>query len=152
MHTATRDRKTVLVVEDSPWVWRAMADLLARQGYFVVQLHDYGSCAEFTRRYRPAAVVLDIHQADAAGQAVARELRAKCSADLPVILVSPAGRLWLQSVGEQLGRNEWDGRHPHAVSDLLAHLERVGQRPHAITDLLAQLQRATAGTEPTWVV
>jgi DNA-binding NtrC family response regulator len=155
MYTATRDRKTVLVVEDSPWIWRAMVELLARQGYFVVQLHDSGSCAEFTRRYRPAAVVLDIHQADtgiqSAGQAVARELWAKCSADLPVVVVSPAARLWLEAVGEELRRNEWDGRHPHAVADLLAQLERAGQQPRAITDLLGQLQRATAGAEPTWV-
>jgi len=40
MSTTVRPDKTVLVVEDDPWIRSLMADLLAGEGYSVVQASD----------------------------------------------------------------------------------------------------------------
>jgi CheY-like chemotaxis protein len=40
MSTMTRPQKTVLVVEDDPWIRSLMADLLKGEGYDVVQASD----------------------------------------------------------------------------------------------------------------
>jgi DNA-binding response OmpR family regulator len=60
MSTTTRPQKTVLVVEDDPWIRSLMADLLAGEGYAVVQASDGKAGLEMAEESDPDVILLDL--------------------------------------------------------------------------------------------
>jgi DNA-binding response OmpR family regulator len=53
-------RKVILIVEDDPAMYRALADALGRQGFSIIQAHDGISGLASALFERPDAIVLDI--------------------------------------------------------------------------------------------
>lgn len=83
--------KRILVVDDRDDVRRAMAALLASEGYDVVEATDGSQVSDKIRKYRPDLVLLDIIMPVMDGFDVLKALKKDPTAQsIPVIVVSAA--------------------------------------------------------------
>src|SRR5258706_664438 len=77
MSTTTRPQKTVLVVEDDPWIRSLMADLLAGEGYSVVQASDGKAGLDMAEERDPDVILLDLAMPQKSGPDVLHELNSR---------------------------------------------------------------------------
>ena len=92
MSTTTRSAKTVLVVEDDPWIRSLMADLLAGEGYAVVQASDGKAGLEMAESNEPDVILLDLAMPEKSGLDVLHELKSsKPTRDIPVMVTFAGG-------------------------------------------------------------
>ena len=125
MSTLVRPEKTVLVVEDDPWIRSLMADLLVGEGYAVVQASDGKAGLEMAEENDPDVILLDLAMPEKSGLDVLHELKSsKPTRDIPVIVVSAYAMLMMGS----------DARRADGVI----------QKPFDLADLLLQVEQAAA--------
>src|SRR5438445_13828728 len=94
--TTARPDKTVLVVEDDPWIRSLMADLLAGEGYSVVQASDGKAGLVMAEQNEPDVILLDLAMPEKSGLDVLHELKSsKPTSDIPVIVVSAYAMLMM---------------------------------------------------------
>ena len=67
MSTVEKAQKTVLVVEDDPWIRSLMADLLAGEGYAVVQAADGKAGLNLAEQHDPDVILLDLAMPEKSG-------------------------------------------------------------------------------------
>lgn len=125
MSAAAKAQKTVLVVEDDPWIRSLMADLLAGEGYQVVQAADGKVGLSLAREHDPDVILLDLAMPEKSGLDVLHELKSsKPTRDIPVLVVSAYAMLMMGS----------DARRADGVI----------QKPFDLADLLVQVEQALA--------
>jgi two-component system, cell cycle response regulator DivK len=123
MSTTAKAQKTILVVEDDPWIRSLMADLLAGEGYAVVQAPDGKQGLELAKEQDPDVILLDLAMPEVSGLDVLHELKSSNpTRDIPVIVVSAYAMLMMGS----------DARRADGVI----------QKPFDLADLLAQVSQA----------
>src|SRR5438046_9075039 len=104
MSTTVRPDKTVLVVEDDPWIRSLMADLLTGEGYAVVQASDGKAGLEMAEDNEPDVILLDLAMPEKSGLDVLHELKtAKPTRDIPASVVSASA---LMVMGSDARRGE----------------------------------------------
>lgn len=124
MNAPAQGQKTVLVVEDDPWIRSLLADLLAGEGYRVVQAPDGNVGLRMANEENPDVILLDLAMPEKHGLDVLQELKSgKPTQDIPVLIVSAYAMLLM---GEDTQR-----------------VDGVIQKPFDLADLLAQVQHAT---------
>lgn len=87
----TTDEVRVLVVDDVADVARALAELLALDGYVTQVAHDAASAMRLCELQLPHCVLLDIGMPGVDGLELARQLRARFGHDLVLIAVTGTG-------------------------------------------------------------
>jgi two-component system, cell cycle response regulator DivK len=123
MSTTAKAQKTILVVEDDPWIRSLMADLLAGEGYAVVQAPDGKQGLELAKEQDPDVILLDLAMPEVSGLDVLHDLKSSNpTRDIPVIVVSAYAMLMMGS----------DARRADGVI----------QKPFDLADLLAQVSQA----------
>ncbi|MBV9356948.1 MAG: response regulator [Chloroflexi bacterium] len=128
MSTTAKEQKKVLVVEDDPWIRSLMADLLAGEGYDVVEAPDGKQGLELASEREPDVILLDLAMPEVSGLDVLHELKSSNpTRDIPVIVVSAYAMLMMGS----------DARRADGVI----------QKPFDLADLLAQVQQAVGKRE-----
>ncbi len=128
MSTTAKEQKRVLVVEDDPWIRSLMADLLAGEGYEVVEAPDGKQGLELASEREPDVILLDLAMPEVSGLDVLHELKSSNpTRDIPVIVVSAYAMLMMGS----------DARRADGVI----------QKPFDLADLLAQVQQAVGKRE-----
>jgi CheY-like chemotaxis protein len=91
---ANRDRKRVLVVEDDAWIRWFMCDVLADEGYEVIEAADGRTAIRLVEEGPPHIVLLDIAMPGVTGVEVLRHLRSRRrTRTLPVVVVSAYPRV-----------------------------------------------------------
>ena len=91
---AHRDRKRALVVEDDAWIRWFMCDVLADEGYEVVEAADGRTAIRLVEECPPDIVLLDIAMPGVTGVEVLRNLRSRRrTRTLPVVVVSAYPRV-----------------------------------------------------------
>ncbi len=89
--TATRSAK-VLLVDDEDALRRVMKDLLARDGYDIVEARTGVEALDQVDRHAPDVVVLDLNLPGMDGYSVLAELRSRpATRDIPVIVLTAKG-------------------------------------------------------------
>jgi CheY-like chemotaxis protein len=112
--------RTVLVVEDNRTVWRALEDLLAREGAVVLQTPDEHACEVLATGHPPDVVVLDVH---AVGEVRACLESAPHLQAVPLVVVPPDIHLWLAHQGDTYQRQHDHSHPPAQVRALLRSIE-----------------------------
>ena len=126
MSTTTRPEKTVLVVEDDPWIRSLMADLLAGEGYSVVQASDGKAGLELAEENEPDVILLDLAMPEKSGLDVLHELKSsKPTRDIPVIVVSAYAMLMM---GSDARRADGVIQKPFDLADLLLQVEQAATK------------------------
>ncbi len=119
----------VLLVEDTPRLAEAVAEILCKGGYGADVAHTGvdGLDLAFTGAYD--VVLLDIMLPDMSGMEVLRELRAK-GRTVPVILLTARQGVGDRVAGLDAGADDYLPKLFHA-SELLARIRAVTRRPQA---------------------
>lgn len=126
---SARHGKTVLVVEDDPWIRSLMADLLAGEGYEVVQAPDGKAGMQMAEARDPDVILLDLAMPEKSGLDVLHELKSqKPTRDIPVIVVSAYAMLMM---GSDARRADGVIQKPFDLADLLAQVEQAAAKRHA---------------------
>jgi CheY-like chemotaxis protein len=126
MSTTTRSHKTVLVVEDDPWIRSLMADLLAGEGYSVVQASDGKAGLSMAEENEPDVILLDLAMPEKSGLDVLHELKSsKPTQDIPVIVVSAYAMLMM---GSDARRADGVIQKPFDLADLLLQVEQAATK------------------------
>ena len=129
MSTTTRPQKTVLVVEDDPWIRSLMADLLKGEGYDVVQASDGKAGLEMAEENEPDVILLDLAMPEKSGLDVLHELKSsKPTRDIPVIVVSAYAMLMM---GSDARRADGVIQKPFDLADLLLQVEQAAEKRRA---------------------
>ena len=129
MSEPAAEHKKLLVVEDDPWIRNLMADLLAGEGYTVVQAPDGKKGMELAAVEDPDVILLDLAMPEKSGLDVLHELKSsKPTRDIPVLVVSAYAMLMMGS----------DARRADGVI----------QKPFDLADLLVQVEQAAAKRTP----
>lgn len=124
--TTTRPQKTVLVVEDDPWIRSLMADLLAGEGYSVVQASDGKAGLDMAGESDPDVILLDLAMPEKSGLDVLHELKtSKPTRDIPVIVVSAYAMLMM---GSDARRADGVIQKPFDLADLLLQVEQAATK------------------------
>jgi len=111
--------RTVLVVEDDEAVWRALEELLAREGALVVQTADEQACEVLATQHPPDVVVLDVHALS--------DVRACLKAaphlqGVPLVVVPSDIHLWLAKYGDAYRRQRDHSQPPTQARTLLSSI------------------------------
>jgi CheY-like chemotaxis protein len=124
MTVAGREPKTVLVVDDDPWICEMLAGLLAGEGYSVTEAADGKQGLQLAACQEPDVILLDLAMPGESGIEVLHRLKGSASTcDIPVIVVS--------------GHAKW------AQANATSRAERVIQKPFDLMELLAEVERVT---------
>ena len=147
----------VLLVEDTPRLAEAVAEILRKGGYGADVAHTGvdGLDLAFTGAYD--VVLLDIMLPDMSGMEVLRELRAKGNS-VPVILLTARQGVGDRVAGLDAGADDYLPKPFHA-SELLARIRAVMRRPQAYhadnvleacgwCSILRRIRCPSAGTRP----
>lgn len=128
MNAEGRPDKTVLVVEDDPWIRSLMADLLTGEGYSVVQAADGKAGMDLAEEHNPDVILLDLAMPEKSGLDVLQELKSsRPTSDIPVIVVSAYAMLMM---GSDARRADGVIQKPFDLADLLAQVEQATEKRH----------------------
>src|SRR5437588_8355069 len=97
-----RQRKRVIVVEDDGWIRSFMRDVLADEGFDVIEAADGRTAIRLVAEHAPDLMLLDVAMPDFTGVDVLRHLRgSRRTRSLPVVIVSAYPRV-LPAVNDAL--------------------------------------------------
>ncbi len=131
MSTTENTQRTVLVVEDDPWIRSLMADLLSGEGYTVVQAPDGRAGLNLAQQQEPDVILLDLAMPEKSGLDVLHELKnSKPTRDIPVIVVSAYAMLMM---GSDARRADGVIQKPFDLADLLTQVEQAAGKRRAST-------------------
>ncbi|MFK5996571.1 MAG: response regulator [Rhodobacterales bacterium] len=96
--------KSVLIVEDEPFIVEALSFLLKRKGLKVSVFADGEGCVQHVQATRPDLVILDMMLPGKSGMQILEELRAIDDfAKLPVLMLTAKGQNKDRIAAEQAG-------------------------------------------------
>jgi len=121
-----RARALGLVVEDEPAIADVIRLNLAKAGYGVMVEHDGGRGLEAVRRYRPAAVILDVGLPTLDGVEICRRLRAE-EDWTPVLFVTARDDEVDRILGLEIGADDYVTK-PFSPRELVARVSGVLRR------------------------
>jgi CheY-like chemotaxis protein len=130
MQMATPRRRTALVVDDDRTVRGLLAEVLAVEGYAVLQAASGPEGLQLAREHHPQVVLLDLQLPPTSGMAVLDELRrSEATRYIPVVVVS--------------------GEHPPDRDGEAPCPDGVLRKPFDVGELLAHVARVTETAEPS---
>ncbi len=96
--------KSVLLVEDEPFIIEALSFLLTREGLNVSAFTDGDGCVEHIQKIKPDLIVLDMMLPNKSGMQILEELRAIDGlTDLPVLMLTAKGQKKDRTAAEEAG-------------------------------------------------
>ena len=108
MSPNTELNRSVLVVDDEPYILRSLSFVLKRTGLKVLEARDGDDALDVIRRERPALVFLDIMLPRKDGYEVCREIKAdEMLSDVYVIMLSAKGQEVDKEEGHAAGADEY---------------------------------------------
>jgi DNA-binding response OmpR family regulator len=124
----SRPRGLVLVVEDEPAIADVIRRNLANAGYGVHVEHDGELALDAVRRFKPAAIILDVGLPGTDGVEVCRRLRAD-NDWTPVLFVTARDDEVDRIVGLEMGADDYVTK-PFSPRELVARVTGVLRRTH----------------------
>ncbi len=118
----------VLVAEDDTLIRRAVVEVLADEGYQVLQASDGQTALSLFHEHRPDFVCLDVMMPEVNGFDVCRKLR-DADAEVPIVFISAKSEEVDKVVGLELGADDFIVK-PFGVKELVARIRSITRRCH----------------------
>jgi len=134
--TTAADQSRVLVVDDEPWMSKALRHLLATEGYQVRTAEPGSRALAFVSEWRPALVITDVIMALMNGIELCRHIRAESKT--PIIVVSADNSERSKVAALDSGANDYVVK-PFAPAELMARV-RAALRSAAVVDNTGSLE------------
>ncbi len=133
MTVTDRQPKTVLVVDDDPWISGMLCTLLVGEGYAVTEAPDGKQGLQLAARDEPDVVLLDLVMPGESGLEVLHKLKdGTATRDIPVIVVSGHTKA-LQ--GNEACRADGLIQKPFDIVELLEEVERATDSRRSVTPI-----------------
>ena len=98
--------KSVVIIEDEPFIVEALTFLLTSKGLKVSSYSDGAGSIEFIQKKDPDLVILDIMLPNVSGMKILEDIRASINlADLPVLMLTAKGQNKDRIAAELAGAN-----------------------------------------------
>jgi len=118
----------VLVAEDDTLIRRAVIEVLADEGYQVLEASDGQTALTLFHEHRPDFVCLDVMMPEVNGFDVCRKLR-DADAEVPIVFISAKSEEVDKVVGLELGADDFIVK-PFGVKELVARIRSITRRCH----------------------
>ncbi|MBT3168864.1 MAG: response regulator [Candidatus Cloacimonetes bacterium] len=123
------DRKTILIVDDEPYMIQLIADVLEAEGYNSIAALSGREALLLAEKYKPYAITLDIVMPEIDGWEVLQKLKQNPVTSLiPVVIVS---KMEDQHTGHALGAVGYVSKPVHRVN-LMSEIRKINSAPHSI--------------------
>jgi len=123
------DRKTILIVDDEPYMIQLIADILEAEGYNSLAALSGKEALLLAEKYKPYAITLDIMMPEIDGWEVLQKLKKKPeTSSIPVVIVS---KMEDQHTGHALGAVGYVSKPVHRVN-LMSEIRKINSAPHSI--------------------
>jgi len=122
------DQKTVLVVDDEDVIRETMREVLADEGYRVIEAQDGSRVMELIEQERPDIILLDVWMPAADGIVLLKEIK-RCTGDVPVIMISGHGSIHAAVAATKLGAFDFIEK-PLSLDGLLTTVRRAAGEVH----------------------
>jgi DNA-binding response OmpR family regulator len=117
--------KSVLIVEDEPFILEALSFLLKREGLNVVVFTDGDGCVEHIQSIKPDLVILDMMLPNRSGMQILEDLRAMDNfSNLPVLMLTAKGQKKDRAAAEQAGVSLFMTK-PFANKEIIKNVHRL---------------------------
>lgn len=120
-----RVAKSVLIVEDEPFILEALTFLLEREGLLVSNFSDGAGCVEHIHNANPDLVILDIMLPNVSGMKILEDLRADAkTTDLPILMLTAKGQKKDRTAAVQAGASLFMTK-PFANDELVENVHKL---------------------------
>jgi DNA-binding response OmpR family regulator len=117
--------KSVLIVEDEPFIMEALSFLLEREGLEVLTHADGDGCVERIQSLQPDLVILDMMLPNRSGMQILEELRAMDNfISLPVLMLTAKGQKKDRAAAEDAGVSLFMTK-PFANKEIIQNVHRL---------------------------
>jgi DNA-binding response OmpR family regulator len=117
--------KSVLIVEDEPFIVEALSFLLKREGLQVSVFTDGEGCVEHIQSITPNLVILDMMLPNKSGMQILEELRGIDKfANLPVLMLTAKGQKKDRIAAEEAGVSLFMTK-PFANKEIIENVHRL---------------------------
>jgi len=117
--------KSVLVVEDEPFIMEALSFLLKREGLEVSTHADGNGCVECIQSLQPDLVILDMMLPNKSGMQILEDLRAmEGFTNLPVLMLTAKGQKKDRAAAEEAGVSLFMTK-PFANKEIIQNVHRL---------------------------
>lgn len=117
--------KSVLIVEDEPFIVEALSFLLGREGLNVSVFTDGEGCVEHIQSIRPNLVILDMMLPNKSGMQILEELRGlDMFVSLPVLMLTAKGQKKDRIAAEEAGVSLFMTK-PFANKEIIKNVHRL---------------------------
>lgn len=117
--------KSVLIVEDEPFIIEAMSFLLEREGLSVSSYSDGEGCLAHIDKKNPDLVILDVMLPNVSGMEILEGLRRNASTvHLPVLMLTAKGQKKDRAAAESAGASLFMTK-PFGNSELVDSVKRL---------------------------
>lgn len=117
--------KSVLIVEDEPFIVEALSFLLNREGLNVSVFTDGEGCVEHIQSIRPNLVILDMMLPNKSGMQILEELRGlDMFVSLPVLMLTAKGQKKDRIAAEEAGVSLFMTK-PFANKEIIKNVHRL---------------------------
>jgi len=118
-------RKSVLIVEDEPFILEALSFLLKRERLKVSTFTDGKGCVEYIQSTKPDLVILDMMLPNRSGMQILEDLRAMDAfTSLPVLMLTAKGQKKDRAAAEQAGVSLFMTK-PFANKEIIQNVHRL---------------------------
>jgi len=131
---STREKKSILIIEDDDTLRQTLAYNLEREGYMVTTAEEGRGGLDVARDDAPDLIILDLMLPGLDGLSVCRILRREL--DIPIIILTARSGEVDKIVGLDSGADDYITK-PFSLGELLARVRAALRRqPKAVTDRL----------------
>jgi len=124
----------ILLVEDSPKIQQANANMLAANGYDVCLANDLAEARESLANHYPDMIVLDIMLPDGNGLDFLKELRAEGN-KIPILLLTALAEAIDEVTGLRAGGSDYLSK-PYNMDVLLARIEKLLEKESSMPEVI----------------
>jgi len=120
--------KSVVIIEDEPYIVEALSFLLEREGLTVSSYSDGAGSVDFIANHSPDLVILDIMLPNVSGMQILEEIRrSQKLSELPVLMLTAKGQKKDQLAAEDAGVSLFMTK-PFANDELVANVWELLKR------------------------
>jgi DNA-binding response OmpR family regulator len=117
--------KTILIVEDEPFIVDALTFLLEREGHAVLNYRDGAGCFEHIKQSSPDLVILDMMLPNVSGMEILENIRADAQiSGLPVLVLTAKGQTKDRLAAEGAGASLFMSK-PFANADITSSVRSL---------------------------
>ena len=118
-------QKSIVIIEDEPFIIEALTFLLEREGFSVQSISDGAKALSFIQNNTPDLVILDIMLPNVSGMKILEDIRATPGfAGLPILMLTAKGQKKDRRAAEDAGASLFMTK-PFSNTELVASVREM---------------------------